>query len=654
MGKASILRGAFVIFVLIFCSTSAGAEEIIYSENFEDGWGSWYADNGVWQVGPPSAGPSGAHSGNQCAGTVLDGFYPPNADSQLISPSIQLNEIIGVEEIHLRYWHWFSYQTADAGYIQVRVWDESAGSWSDWQNVGGNIVNTSPGWSVNDIDLTGYAGKLIKIAFNHTAADPYPGAPESYGWYIDDIEIIKKPPVFVGNFESGWSDWYADNGLWQVGEPTAGPSDANAGSNCAGTMLDGLYTPNADSRLISPTIQLEEIIGEEEIHLCFWQWIAYQAADAGLVQIQVWDDSTDEWGDWINVSNDILHNSYVWSRMCVDLTAYAAKNVRVAFYHTAADPYPGAPESYGWYIDDINVVKKAPVFSVDFERGWGGWSADNGLWQVEEPSAGPSGAHNGKQCAGTVLDGIYTPNADSRLISSTVNLPQVTGGNEIFLCFWHWFSYQTADAGLVQIKEWDEALEYWSNWMDASNPIVNTSPVWSRLCVDLTTYAGKKIMTGFYHTASDPYPGAPESWGWYIDDLDFPGISPVINSYFNNRYIPPPCTTIISAPAYDPNGYGLSYVWDAPDGGQVVGDSSEIEFDPVDTDINPYRVRVSVVSDMTHISSPVKTIKIFTEVVFDDEPDGDIDGSDLAIFAENLDLSRLGRFADEFGLVACQ
>ncbi len=83
------------------------------------------------------------------------------------------------------------------------------------------------------------------------------------------------PAFGDGSFETGWGDWYADRGVWQVGAPTAGPGGCYAGTQCAGTVLDGNYPSYTDSRLISPTITLENVSGAEEIHLRFWQWFAY-------------------------------------------------------------------------------------------------------------------------------------------------------------------------------------------------------------------------------------------------------------------------------------------------------------------------------------------------------------------------------------------
>jgi hypothetical protein len=258
--------------------------------------------------------------------------------------------VSGYEEIHLRFWHWFSYAESDQGYVQVSVY--SGGTWGTWEDVGLPITDSSPAWSFCDRDLTPYAGERIRIAFYHTALHPYLGA-ESTGWYIDDVEVAEFIPTFTGDFESGWDGWSAENGVWEVGTPTAGPPGAHSGSQCAGTVLGGNYPPNTDSRLISPSINLPAVSGYEEIHLRFWHWFSYAESDQGYVQVSVYSGGT--WGTWENVGPTIEGSSLVWSFCDRDLTPYAGERVRIAFYHTALHPYLGA-ESTGWYIDDVVIT----------------------------------------------------------------------------------------------------------------------------------------------------------------------------------------------------------------------------------------------------------------------------------------------------------
>ena len=107
---------------------------ILFQEDFESGWNGWWADNGVWEVGTPTAGPDGPHGGSQCAGTNLDGDYPPLIDSRLISPSLTLPEVSDDEEIHLGFWQWFSYDVGDCGRVEVSVYSD--GGWGGWQFLG--------------------------------------------------------------------------------------------------------------------------------------------------------------------------------------------------------------------------------------------------------------------------------------------------------------------------------------------------------------------------------------------------------------------------------------------------------------------------------------------------------------------------------------
>jgi len=342
----------------LFLGLQPAIADVIYEYDFENGWDYWSADNGVWEVGTPDPlnyPPPDPHGGLQCAGTVLDGFYPPDTDSHLISPSIILPSVTGDEEISLRFWHWFSYEHSDNGFVQIRVYDYGSGNWSDWQQIGESIEDTSPVWSYMVVDLTDYDGEKVKIGFFHTAAS----YGESWGWYIDDVQILKKVPEFTGNFEAGWGDWGADNGIWQVGTPDPvnyPPPDPHGGLQCAGTVLNGLYEPDTDSRLISPSTWLPTITGNEELYLGFWHWFSYEHSDKGYVDISVYDDATGEWSVWY-LLGDPIENSSDWSRKDIDISNYAGKKARIGFRHTAAS----YGESWGWYVDDVEIYVFPPT-----------------------------------------------------------------------------------------------------------------------------------------------------------------------------------------------------------------------------------------------------------------------------------------------------
>ena len=524
----------------VLLATASARAEVIYYENFESGWGEWTTDYGVWQVGVPTSGPGDAHSGTNVAATVLAGDYPLQTDSRLISPAFDLPTVAGAERLELRFWQWFSYNgynNSDKGYVQISVWNGSA--WGGWSTLATPVDAHSPsynyptynsGWSKCAVELTAYAGQTVRLAFYHVAAqtDSYNGS--GSGWTLDDVEVWKGVPQMPAreDFESGWGDWYADHGVWQIATNSGAPSGTNVVTTVA-------YPSQTDSRLISPAFDLPTVAGAERLELRFWQWFSYNGynnSDKGYVQISVWNGSA--WGGWSTLATPVdahspsynypTYNSG-WSKCAVELTAYAGQTVRLAFYHVAAqtDSYNGS--SSGWTLDDVEVWKGVPQMPAleDFESGWGDWYADHGVWQIVTISGAPSGTN-------AVTTVAYPSQTDSRLISPAFDLPTVAGAERLELRFWQWFSYNgydSSDKGYVQISVWNGAA--WGGWSTLATPVDAHSPSynypiynsgWSKCAVDLTAYAGQTVRLAFYHVAAqtDSYNGS--SSGWYLDDVE--------------------------------------------------------------------------------------------------------------------------------------
>jgi hypothetical protein len=253
-GRLSARHGFMLLGVLLIllCGVTAVQGEVVISEDFNTGtageWpDGWYVDNGVWEHGVPTVGPANCAGGEDsvaddfCAGTVLDGNYPAGITSRLESATLELPTVTGNEEVHLRFWQWFSYTHYSSGTVQISVLEDPANqTWSEWRN-------TTPVWSQSAVDLTAYAGQTVRIGFLHAITSSY----VSSGWYIDALEIVRKIPEFTGDFEDGWVDWWASRGVWEVGTPAAGPGSCYEGSRCAGTVLDGNYPGYTISRLVS-------------------------------------------------------------------------------------------------------------------------------------------------------------------------------------------------------------------------------------------------------------------------------------------------------------------------------------------------------------------------------------------------------------------
>lgn len=396
--------------------------QVIWHEDFEAGWGDWYPDNGVWEIGPPTYGPGAPHEGESVAGTILGGKYAGYQDSRLITPALALPTVGGGERLQLRFWHWFSYSSHDSGTVQISLYDLEKGEWEkNWRNLT-SVQQVSAVWSPLNVDLTEHAGKYVRIAFLHTAGrNVYGHASESSGWYIDEVQICKGTPTFRNpeGYELGWGDWYTENGVWEVGEPNSGPFAAYRGRAVVGTVLDGGYAAYTDSRLVSPPFVLPELPGlspYESLELRFWHWFSYSSHDSGTVQISVYNADTGEWGRWDNRAT-ITGVSGVWTPINVPLMDCAGNRIRIAFLHTAGrNIYGHASESSGWYIDDVQIPVRDEVVIYDAPLGSDpGWEMQ-GQWQYGVPTGeggedhghpDPTSGYTGAHVIGVNLDGNY-------------------------------------------------------------------------------------------------------------------------------------------------------------------------------------------------------------------------------------------------------
>ncbi|MBC8186281.1 choice-of-anchor J domain-containing protein [candidate division KSB1 bacterium] len=171
----------------------------------------------------------------------------------------------------------------------------------------------------------------------------------SYGWYIDNVEIITGPIIFNNpeNFELGIGDWISERGTWEVGEPTAGPDSAHSPPFCAATVLAGNYSESVSSRIISPPFK----VPKGEAGILFWHWYSFSNYDYGVVQIKL---KNDEWKT-ISDSEFINTSSNKWTPYYIPLSTYADSTVQIAFYFYSQQSGSYASVSKGWYIDDVKI-----------------------------------------------------------------------------------------------------------------------------------------------------------------------------------------------------------------------------------------------------------------------------------------------------------
>jgi hypothetical protein len=464
-------------------------------EGFEAGLGSWTVDHGSWAVGPPDP-IVGAFDGTNCVGTVLNGNYFPKTDSRLISPEFAVPA--ATENPRLRFWHWFSIWPGDYGQVDISV---GGGA---WQPLSRQYSDNSSVWTRPALDLTPYAGQTVQIAF-HFQSDLDTNV--GLGWYIDDVFVETGPmnwdPVKQPEgFESGLGDWSVDNGSWEVGMPTFGPTSGASGVACAGTVLRDRYTDNVDSRLISPVFTVPAASDHPRLH--FWQWLRNQPGDPATVEIRPLG------GDWQALSGSFTALDGTWAPTWFALDAFAGQGVQVAFHFQSNND---RQVDAGWYVDEVSVETGPLQVNFlnqveSFEGGFGDWSVDHGTWQVGPPDTYPPSAYSGTNCVGTILDGNYGQGIDSRLISPPFVVPDA--GSNPRLRFWHWYSIWPGDFGQVEISLAG------GPWQAISDQITLNGVVWSRPWFDLRPFAGQSARLAF-HFQSDTDNNVGR--GWYIDDV---------------------------------------------------------------------------------------------------------------------------------------
>ncbi len=340
---------AFVLgicaFVFIAAQETIAQADTLWSEDWEGDWlNNWHTEAGTWEVGMPTSGPRSSFSGDSCAATILTGNYTEPVDSRLIR-HISFKVPSAEQNPRLRFWHWYSFSSNDYGNVQVKT------NGGQWTPVSENYTRTSCNyWTNVFIDLSQYADSTIQIAFFFHSRASWNGGNVSTGWYIDEIALITGPLNLVEpeTWEKGINDWYVDFCLWQVGQPTKGPSTAHSGENCAATVLDGNYCEPRDTRLISPWFYVP--VKDSIPALRFWHWYSFSSNDYGNVQIRTKED------DWAVISDNYGNTSgNIWTNTYFDLSAYADSLVQISFYFHSAPSWNGGNISTGWYIDDIEI-----------------------------------------------------------------------------------------------------------------------------------------------------------------------------------------------------------------------------------------------------------------------------------------------------------
>jgi RHS repeat-associated protein len=151
-------------------------------EGFESGEGDWAVTAGTWQIGQPTSGPGSAHSGLNCAATLLAGNYPNNVNSTLVSPIFLVPT---VSNPTFSFWHWYSLNNA-LGYVEIST------DGYTWTQLSPTYENASSGgWLNVSLSLSNYIGQAVQIGFVFNSG----GIDTDPGWYVDDVTFPNDPTM---------------------------------------------------------------------------------------------------------------------------------------------------------------------------------------------------------------------------------------------------------------------------------------------------------------------------------------------------------------------------------------------------------------------------------------------------------------------------
>lgn len=177
--------------VLFEADFNSGLDGFTINNNFGRGGGDWHLTSGR-RNDPGHSSPRSLYFGR---GETLDGggFYSDFAEGLVLSPSIDLTNVVGEVELSFNY-----FLDIEDGFdiAAVELWRENGEVLTLADNFNGGLVFFTNGFFEKKIDLSDFAGESIQIGF-HFVSDEFVNFE---GWYVDDVSIRY--------FQPAEDDWY--------------------------------------------------------------------------------------------------------------------------------------------------------------------------------------------------------------------------------------------------------------------------------------------------------------------------------------------------------------------------------------------------------------------------------------------------------------
>jgi len=363
--------------LVVLCAVAAFAQtpnKVYFSDDFENGTSKWEASSGTWGLITTDFR-STSHSISASPGQN----YAPNANSILAIPAAQAIDLTNATHPYLSFWHKYSIASAclggpiyctwnyDYGYVEVST--NYGVAWTQIASFTGEITS----WTPQELDLTPYIGNKILVRFR--LWDGGFGA-ESWGWFLDDIEVREKGPLTVGvtvsvspsgggtvtgdgiscpgncaaTFPSNWNlsgrDWALIDTDYET--PPASIS-ASPNGNYALYANSTLELANAVdiSKATAPALSYWDKYSIASTCLggpiyCYWSY------DYGYVEV-----SQDYGVTWIQLTkaNGLVSS---WTPETLDLTPYITGGPILIRYRLWDGGYGNV--GWGWEVDDIEIT----------------------------------------------------------------------------------------------------------------------------------------------------------------------------------------------------------------------------------------------------------------------------------------------------------
>lgn len=470
---------------LWLAAAGAQAQVVVWSDGFETNTPSRWQTSAVWKMGAPTTGPAvnnqgyRTHSGAACAYTQGYGY---NKDVRLVCINYNGASTLQVPSADqgpvLRFWQWFNFGNA-LGYVEVSTDDGAT-----WTNLSPTYLDlkSSGVWSRPELDLSAYADQSILIAFHFTSGGC---CGNGLGWYVDDVEVDTETPVLnlPEGFESDpkTSGWSVDFGTWEIGRPTTGPKAAHLGTNCAATALNGSYSNNVDSRLISPAFVVP---ATSAVTLRYWQWYSFNNA-LGFVEV-----------------NNGSTTTTVTTNITITTNAVGTLVTNTYQFFGSTDTNYSAP--FAWDAQTRSWTNQTKAFGSVFDTRYNQYYFESGPAPINSVGA---------------------VNSDY-LVTSVFPLPQSTMPTNIYaLQGVVWSSSRGLNNNPVGYFSTNYSVTYTTNtsttvttvsWVQLSPTIKNAqSGAWVSNSVDLSPYAGDTVQLAFHFQSGGIYSAV----GWYVDDL---------------------------------------------------------------------------------------------------------------------------------------